>query len=77
MKPSRWEIRNENFRDAVIKKKRLYKLGYSDLSKTLGCCEQTIRNKINNPCKFTVEELDKLFAVLRFTPEEKLTAFIS
>lgn len=77
MRPSKWDIRNENFRDMVNKKKRLYKLQFSDLAKSLGCCEQTVRNKVNQPCKFTVEELDKLFAVLRFTSEEKLTAFIS
>lgn len=76
IKLSKFEERNYDFKSVVLKKKKECRQSYEGLADILGCCEQTIRNKINDPSKFTVGELDKLFKVLKFTDAEKITAFV-
>ena len=66
--PSDKEQANRVIRSCISSNKDLYAIDNKHLSIKMRCGEQTVRNRLNAPENFTLEELRAIAKTLKFTP---------
>lgn len=72
VKVSEIEEKNRHVRACIAKNMELYGLKDEDVAIKLCCTKRTFQNKKKRPETFTLGELRKLSATLKFSEEEKM-----